>query len=57
MKKVALIIAGLILLLFTAICPLPTMLAVPGLVWRIMIGLLGCFMISAGIRSSKVKSE
>lgn len=37
-------------LLFAAIiCPFPTMLAVSGIVWRIIIGLLGCFLPALGI--------
>ena len=49
MKNVVLIIVGLIFLLFVAICPLPTILAIPGIAWRIIIGLLGCFLFILGI--------
>ena len=53
MKRIALIIAGLIVLIFVMICPLPTMLAVSGIVWRIILGLLGCLLLVSGIRSRK----
>lgn len=46
MKNIARIligVAGLIVLLFAIICPLPAVLAVPGIVWRVGIGLFGCF--------------
>ena len=49
MKKIAVIMLGLIFLIAALICPLPTVLAVPGIVWRIIIGLLGCFLLAFGI--------
>lgn len=49
MKNIVLIIVGLIFLLFAMICPLPTMLAVSGIVWRIIIGLFGCCLLALGI--------
>ena len=49
MKKIAVIMLGLIFLIAALICPLPTVSAVPGIVWRIIIGLLGCFLLAFGI--------
>ncbi len=49
MKNIVLIIVGLIFLLFVVICPLPTMLAISGIVWRIIIGLFGCCLLALGI--------
>lgn len=49
MKNVVLIIVGLIFVLFVVICPLPAILAVPGITWRIIVGLLGCFLFILGI--------
>ena len=49
MKNIALIIVGLIFLIFVVICPFPAMLAVPGVVWRIIIGLLSCFSLVLGV--------
>jgi di/tricarboxylate transporter len=48
-KNVALMIVGIILFVFVLICPLPTMLAIPGAAWRIIVGLLGCFLAALGI--------
>lgn len=53
--KAALAAAGTILLIFAAICPLPAMFAIPGAVWRIMIGLLGCLLFVSGIRKAACK--
>ena len=49
MKNLALIIMGLLILLFAVIYPLPTMLAIHGVAWRIAIGLLGCFSLVSGV--------
>jgi di/tricarboxylate transporter len=48
-KKVALMIVGIVLFVFALICPLPTMLAIPGVAWRIIIGLFGCLSVALGI--------
>ncbi len=48
-KNIARIAAGLMLLFAAIICPFPTILAVSGIVWRIIIGLLGCFLLALGI--------
>lgn len=49
MKVILQVIVGLILLILAAICPFPIMLAIPGVVWRIIIGILGCFLFISGI--------
>ena len=49
MKNIALIILGSLILILTAICPFPSLLAVSGVVWRIIIGLLGCCLLTLGI--------
>ena len=49
MKEIALIIVGALLLLFAAVYPLPTLLAIHGTAWRVIIGLLGCFSLASGI--------
>lgn len=49
MKVVLQVIVGLILLIVAAICPFPIMIAIPGVVWRIVIGMLGCFLCISGI--------
>ncbi len=48
-KNIARIAVGLMLLFAAIICPFPTILAVSGIVWRIIIGLLGCFLLALGI--------
>jgi di/tricarboxylate transporter len=48
-KNVALMIVGIVLFVFVLICPLPTMLAISGVAWRIIVGLLGCFLVALGI--------
>ncbi|WP_294514785.1 hypothetical protein [uncultured Intestinimonas sp.] len=49
MNKIVLSIVGLLLILFAAVCPLPTILSVSGMVWRGVIGVLGCAMFAFGI--------
>ena len=59
MKKIvsiaARVIVGLILLLFAAVCPLPMMFAISGIAWRMIIGLLGCLLLTSDI--SKVAQK
>ena len=55
MNNIVLIIVGLIFLVFVVIYPLPTMLAVSGIAWRIIIGLLGCFLLVLGIYKATCK--
>ncbi len=43
------IMMGVVFLIFAAICPLPPVFMVPGVVWRIIIGLLGCFLFAFGV--------
>mgnify|MGYP001857499616 CR=1 FL=1 len=43
-KSIILIVVGFILLTAAAIVPLPVILGVSGAIWRIIIGLLGCFL-------------
>lgn len=50
MKNVVLIIVGLLLLALVIIFPLPTMLAISGVVWRIIIGFFGCILIYKTVR-------
>lgn len=49
MKKVniALVILGLIIILFAAFCP-STRVEIHSMAWRIVIGLLGCFSLVSG---------
>lgn len=49
MKNIALIVVGLIFLIVAVIFPFPTMLAISGVAWRIIIGLLGCFSLVLSI--------
>lgn len=48
-KNIMLTAAGLVVLMAAAICPFPMILAIPGTVWRMIIGLLGCFSFALGI--------
>lgn len=56
MKKVniALIVVGLIVILFSVFCP-PMIAEVHSIVWRIVIGLLGCFSFVSGIYKTACK--
>lgn len=56
MKKanIVLIIIGLIIVLFSIFC-LPIIAEVHGMVWRIIIVLLGCFSLVSGIYKSTCK--
>ena len=50
MKKVniALVMLGLIIILFAVFCP-AIIVKIHSIAWRIVIGLLGCFSLLAGI--------
>lgn len=49
MKAILLITIGLIMLLLSAIVPLPMMFGISGIVWRIIIAILGIFSLIKGI--------
>ncbi len=49
MKNNVFVIVGIFLIMFVLLCPLPPALGVPGLLWRLVIGLLGCFFIGRSI--------
>ncbi len=51
MNGTVLIVIGVILLIFAVIYPFPPIFAIPGIIWRIVIGLLGLFLIIMGIKS------
>ena len=50
MKNNVFVIAGIFLIMFVLLCPLSPVLGVSGLLWRLVIGLLGCFFIGRSIR-------
>lgn len=53
MNGTVLIVIGAILLILAAICPFPPIFAIPGIICRIIIGLLGLFSLIAGIKSAR----
>ncbi len=57
MKNIAYLMVGLILFILAVIYPLPTIFAVSGIVWRILIGLLGCFSFTWGIYKTVRKNN
>lgn len=48
-KIIAMISVGLIFLIVAIVCPLPMMLAISGIIWRIIIALIGCLSLALGI--------
>lgn len=48
MKNIVLIIFGLLILIFAVSFPFPALLAISGVGWRIIIGLLGCCLFAFG---------
>jgi hypothetical protein len=48
-KNIVIIVIGFIVLIIAAICPLPMILGISGIAWRLIIGLLGCFSLVLGI--------
>ncbi len=48
-KNMTRIAVGMMLLFVAIICPFPMILAIPGIMWRIIIGILGCFLLALGI--------
>jgi len=55
MKNTARILAGAILLLVVAVCPLPPLFAVSGVAWRGILGLCGCFLLVLGVYKKGTK--
>lgn len=55
--KIVQIVVGSVFLILAAICPLPPILAVPGVVWRIAAGLLSCTSILSGISGLVQQTE
>ena len=55
MKAILLITIGLIMLVFSAIVPLPMMFGISGIVWRIIIAILGIFLLIKGINKTSRK--
>ena len=55
MKHIIPIILGLIFLIFAAICPLPSIAAVSGILLRVVIGLLGCCLLAFGAYKTACK--
>lgn len=53
MNSIVLIVLGAILLILATICPFPQIFTIPGIIWRIGIGLLGLFSIITGIKSAR----
>lgn len=53
MNGIVLIVIGVILLILAAICPFPPIFIIPGIIWRIVIGLLGLFSLITGIKSAR----
>lgn len=49
-KSTVLIIVGLIILLISAITPFPMMLGLSGIVWRVLVALLGIVLIFLGVK-------
>ena len=52
MKAISLITVGLIILVVSAIVPLPMMFGISGIVWRIIIAILGIFFLIKGINKT-----
>ena len=49
-KNIILIVVGIISLLVSAITPLPMMLGLSGIVWRVLLALLGIALIFFGVK-------
>ncbi len=49
MKNALQIILGMLLCAVSLIVPLPTMIAISGIVWRMLIGLMGVLLLIFGI--------
>ena len=52
MKNKALMIAGIILLMFALVCPLPPLFGISGIAWRTAIGAFGCVSLALGVRQT-----
>ena len=50
-----LIIIGLFFLTFALLAPLPTILTIPGVMWRIILGIFSCALIAIGICKTTLK--
>ena len=54
MKSLILRIIGILIILFSFLCPFPPVFGIPGLGWRAIIGGLGCFFLAYGSRRTFV---
>ena len=56
MKNLIFCIVGIWIIIFVLLCPFPPLLGIPGLVWRAIIGMLGCVILGSGLYGRR-KSE
>ncbi len=56
MKNLIFCIVGIWIIIFVLLCPFPPLLGIPGLVWRAILGILGCFILGSGLYGRR-KSE
>ncbi len=49
MKSLIFGVFGIWIIIFVLLCPFPPLLGIPGLVWRAIIGMLGCFFLGSGL--------
>lgn len=57
MKHVLPIVIGFLCLIIAIICPLPTMFTVPGVIWRIVAGLLAVVCFVVGVYRMRQRKE
>ena len=48
--SIIMMIIGILLLVFDIICPVPPILGIPGVVWRIIIGIIGICLLIIGVK-------
>ena len=47
--NIVFIVVGAILVFFDLICPFPPVFGIPGIVWRLIIGIIGILLIATGV--------
>lgn len=51
------IIVGVILIFVDLSCPFPPVFGIPGIVWRLIIGIIGIFLLVTGLRNFFIKKK
>jgi hypothetical protein len=49
MKSLIFCIVGIWIIIFVLLCPFPPLFGIPGLIWRAIVGTMGCSILILGL--------